>query len=242
MKLYKYTTAEYGLAAIREKRLKVTTLHDANDPNEWLPVMRDPDTGMDWHANPEFRGHFRYFWSHRFGFISLSRHDKDLLMWGHYADKFRGMALEFEVLDQNKVTKVEYTVHRYVLDGKSIGNPTEEDLKKFIERKDNAWGYEGEFRLLANLHSCTTKRLPNGDTIYFQSFDPDIFSPQVLKLTGVVLGSECTVTMEDIHQAFNRNPPVGFSVLQLAADSPTYALVVSDISMWNSKGWVHHTI
>ena len=56
MKLYKYTTAEYGLAAIREKRLKVTTLLDANDPNEWLPVMRDPDTGKDWHANPELRG------------------------------------------------------------------------------------------------------------------------------------------------------------------------------------------
>ena len=38
MKLYKYTTAEYGLAAIREKRLKVATLSDVNDPNEWIPL------------------------------------------------------------------------------------------------------------------------------------------------------------------------------------------------------------
>lgn len=163
-------------------------------------------------------------------------------MWGHYADKFRGIALEFEVLDQTKVTKVEYTDQRYVVDGKSIANPTEEDLKKFIVRKDKIWEHEGEFRVLVNLHSCTTKRLPNGDTIYFQSFAPDIFSSQVLNLTGVVLGSECTVTMEDIHQEFDRKPPGGFSVLQLAADSPTYALVVSDISMWNSKGWVQHII
>ena len=242
MKLYKYTTAEYGLAAIREKRLKVTTLLDANDPNEWLHVMRDPDTGMDWHANPEFRGQFRYFWSHRYGFISLSRHYKDLLMWGHYADKFRGMALEFEVLDQTKVTEVKYKVHRYVLDGKSIANPTEEALKKFIGRKDKTWEHEGEFRVLVNLHSCTTKRLPNGDTIYFQSFDPDIFPSQVLKLTGVVLGSECTVTMEDVHQAFSRKPPVGFSVLQLAADSPTYALVVSDLKTWDGNDWMRHKI
>ena len=159
-------------------------------------------------------------------------------MWGHYADKFRGMALEFEVLDQTKVTKVEYTYQRYVVDGKSIANLTEEDLKKFIVRKDKIWEHEGEFRVRVNLHSCITKRLSNGDTIYFQSFDPDIFPSQVLKLTGVVLGSECTVTMEDIHQAFSRKPPVGFSVLQLAADSPTYALVVSDRRIWNGEGWM----
>ena len=163
-------------------------------------------------------------------------------MWGHYADKFRGMAHEFEVLDQPKVTEVEYTDQRYVLDGKSIANPTEEDLKKFIERKDKTWEHEGEFRVLVNLASCTTKRIPNGDTIYFQSFDPDIFASQVLKLMGVVLGSECTVTMEDIQQAFSRKPPVGFSVLQLAADSPTYALVASDLKTWDGNDWIQHTI
>ena len=163
-------------------------------------------------------------------------------MWGHYADKFRGMALEFEALDQPKVTEVEYTDQRYVLDGKSIANPTEEDLKKFIERKDKTWEHEGEFRVLVNLASCTTKRLPNGDTIYFQSFAPGVFTSQVLNLTGVVLGSECTVTMEDIQQALSRKPPPGFSVLQLAADSPTYSLVVSDSKIWNGNDWIQHTI
>ena len=73
MKLYKYTTAEYGLAAIREKRLKVATLSDVNDPNEWIPIMRDDETGQDFHIIPENRGKFKSVWMGRWGFISLSR-------------------------------------------------------------------------------------------------------------------------------------------------------------------------
>ena len=237
MKLYKYTTADYGLAAIREKRLKVTTLSDVNDPNEWIPIMRDDETGRDFHVIPEYREKFKSLWIGRWGFISLSRLYNSLLMWGHYADKFRGMVLAFDVLDKSKIIDVRYTCERYELDRRARETPTEGDFENLIARKDWSWAYEQECRLISNLASCTTKRLPNGGTIYFLSFDPDIFPSQVLKLTGVVLGSECTVTMEDIHQTFNRNPPVGFSVLQLAADSPTYMLVARDRKTWNGEDW-----
>ena len=73
MKLYKYTTADYGLAAIRDRRLKVSTLADVNDPNEWLPIMRDPDTGEDWHSQKVYRQQYKDFWAQRRGFISFSR-------------------------------------------------------------------------------------------------------------------------------------------------------------------------
>ena len=180
MKLYKYTTAEYGLAAIREKRLKVATLSDINDPNEWIPIMRDDETGRDYHTIPEYKEKFKSLWIGRWGFISLSRLYNSLLMWGHYADKFRGMVLAFDVLDKSKIIEVRYTCERYELDRRAREMPIEDDFENLIARKDWSWAYEQECRLISNLASCTTKRIPNGDTIYFQSFDPDIFASQVL--------------------------------------------------------------
>ena len=232
MRLYKYTMAEFGLSAIRERKLKVTTIADANDPNEWLPVMRDPNTGFDWNADPEYRGQFRYRWSHVYGFVSFSMEYNNLLMWGHYADKFRGMVLVFNVLDESKVIKVDYQSSRFNIGTSEVGNPSVKTNGELIRRKDPAWGYEKEYRALINLKACTTKRLANSDTIYFTPFEPAI------ALIGVVLGSECTVTVEDIHWAFKQNPPIGFSIVQLAADSPTYCLVVSDHKAWNGVDWV----
>ena len=234
MRLYKYTMAEFGLSAIRERKLKVTTIADANDPNEWLPVMRDPETGFDWNANPEYRGQFRYMWSHIYGFVSFSGEYDNLLMWGHYADKFRGMVLVFNVIDESKVLKVDYKNSRFAMGTPEVGNPSANTIEEFIRRKDPAWGHEKEYRALINLKACTTKRLGNGDTIYFTPFE------LLITLKGVVLGSECTVTVEDIYQAFKQNPPIGFSVLQLTADSPTYALITSDHSVWDGANWVKH--
>ena len=224
--------AEFGLSASRERKLKVSTIADANDPNEWLPVMRDPNTGFDWNADPEYRGQFRYRWSHVYGFVSFSAEYNNLLMWGHYADKFRGVVLVFNVIDESKVTKVKYQSSRFDIGASEGGNSSVESLEELIRRKDSAWEYEKEYRALINLKACTTKRLTNGDTIYFTSFEPAI------TLEGVVLGSECGVTVEDIHQAFNQNPPVGFSIVQLAANSPTYSLVVSDHKAWNGTEWM----
>lgn len=232
MKLYKYTTADYGLAAIRDGQLKVTTITDANDPNEWLPVMLDSVTGKDWHANPNFRGQFRYMWSHNYGFISLSKQYNDLLMWGHYADKFKGVVLEFDMLDESKKINVDYVSDRYVLDNSIAENPTMEALEKLVARKDKSWAHEDECRILINLKSCTTKRLSSGDTIYFSPF------ASVMNLTGVILGSESTVTLLDICQALHGKPPIGFSVIQLAADSNKYSLVISDFKKWNGNDWV----
>lgn len=231
MKLYKYTTAEHGLAAIRDGRLKVTTITDANDPNEWLPVMRDPDTGFDWNADPKYRGQFRYTWSHVYGFVSFSAECNNLLMWGHYADKFRGLALVAKVLDESKITKVDYQHSRFVIGTSKAGKPSAKTIEELIRRKDPAWEYEKEYRALINLNSCTTKRLANGDTMYFTPFEPTI------TLEGVVLGSECTVTVEDIHHTFRQKPPIGFSIVQLAADSPTYDLVASDRRVWDGLEW-----
>lgn len=232
MMLYKYLQADYALAALREKRIKVSTVLDANDPNEWLPAFIDPQTGMDFNANPELRGSFRYRWSYRYGFVSLSSVWDNLVMWGQYADKFRGVVLAFDILDESKVFEVEYLKDRYVLTQDEVRHCDDEKLGKLVARKDESWFYESEWRILVNLQACTSMRIQDR-TIYFSPFDP------VLRLAGVLLGSECTVTMEDVHMALGGNPPRGFWVSVLSASSNVYSLTTADQLEWNGNDWIH---
>jgi hypothetical protein len=37
MRVYKFLTAEFGMKSLREKRLKISTLDDLNDPFDLLP-------------------------------------------------------------------------------------------------------------------------------------------------------------------------------------------------------------
>lgn len=230
--LYKYLQADYALDALREKRIKVSTVLDANDPNEWLPAFIDPQSGMDFNANPELRGAFRYRWSYRYGFVSLSSVWDNLVMWGHYADKFRGVVLAFDVLDESKVFEVKYFKDRYVVTHDDMRHCDDEKLGKLIARKDVSWAYESEWRFLVNLQACTSMRV-HDRTIYFSSFDT------CLRLAGVWLGSECSVTMEDVHMALGRNPPCGFWVSVLAASSNVYSLTTTDRLEWDGNDWIH---
>lgn len=232
MILYKYLPADYGLSVMREKRIKVATILDANDPNEWLPAFIEPTTGLDVNARPDMRGAFRYQWSYFHGFISLSSRWDNLVMWGHYADKFRGVVLAFDVLDESKLFEVKYCNDRYVLNMDEIKNRDPDRLSRLIARKDESWSYEAEWRLLVNLQACTSMRIQSR-TIYLSPFDP------VLRLAGVWLGSGCTVTMEDVHMALGGNPPCGFWVSVLAASSNVYSLTTTDRLEWNGNDWIH---
>ena len=235
MKLYKYMPADFGLEAIRTRKIKVTTILDANDPNEWMPVCPDPKNGVeDYHKNPRYRAQFRYWWATHQGFISLSAKWDNPVLWGHYADKCRGVALMFEPMEVNdrKVKEVKYCDDRYVLDEREIYSEDQDKINRLVARKARVWEYEKEYRVLADLRLCETKRIGN-DTLYFHPLD----NP-VIKLTGILMGPESTVTCYDVHNAFKGSPPLGFTGIQLAFDSPTYGIVKSDHKVWNGKDWI----
>jgi len=65
------------------------------------------------------------------------------LMWGYYANGFKGIAIELEV-DEKKVSKVEYAKDAPCLNNLS----TPRNIKKLLTTKLVSWQHEGEYRFL----------------------------------------------------------------------------------------------
>lgn len=79
-KLYLFMPSEYLLDCLEKDEIKVCLPKDCNDPFEFLPAKKEgcnpPDTAG-------------------VGFISFSEEWASSTMWGHYAEKHKGVCLEF---------------------------------------------------------------------------------------------------------------------------------------------------
>ena len=234
MKLYKYTSVDFGLEVLRTDRIKVSTVLDANDPNEWIPVCPNPENNMkDYLSDPRLRASFRHFLACQHGFISLSSNWNNPILWGHYADKFKGVVLAFDIHNTSNVKKVSYCDERYFVDEKELYSEDHEKVERLVARKAKAWEYEQEYRVLVDLRACTTQRHWN-DTLYFHNIEND----GCLRLCGIYVGPECTATLYDVHDALKKNPPIGFEGIQLAPDSKTYGIIECDHKVWDGTTWL----
>ena len=93
MRLFHFTSAVHGLAAIRTQKYKLSTFDNLNDPFELFAVD---------FADPEIRRLFRGFkedFSRRQAMLCCSKSWSSTLLWSHYADRHRGVALELDVSD-----------------------------------------------------------------------------------------------------------------------------------------------
>ncbi|MDQ1185456.1 DUF2971 domain-containing protein [Agrobacterium larrymoorei] len=91
MRLYYYTKLQYGLAAIRDKRIKISLYDSLNDPFDFLGLA------IDYRSERRRLSKIKKELSASFGIVCLSETWKEPLMWGHYADSHRGICLGFEV-------------------------------------------------------------------------------------------------------------------------------------------------
>ena len=218
MKLYKYTSAKYALEFLRTRELKVTTLEDTNDPDEWVPYRMTPD-GHDYLADPSRRKQFRENVGAKFGFISLSSQMDNNVMWGHYADKFRGIVLEFETQPQAKIIPVKYQQTRYVLhDAVSYRNGEHLEL---IARKSSEWSYETEWRCFVEIVACKLVPFDHGRHIYLFPTEPN------LKLSGIILGPDCPLEFGNVITELEAWQDHDITISRMAHDSLTYALRVT---------------
>jgi hypothetical protein len=128
--------------------------------------------------------------------FSLSWHNP--LLWSHYADRHRGLALGFDVADEilkpvsyaeqrPTLTKIDPTVARWLL------------FTKFVD-----WRYEQEPRIFTTLQ----ERDPSG--LYFGKFS------EQLVLREVVVGPLCKVTKKELRNALNRDAAVTLTKSLLA--------------------------
>src|SRR5438552_4983431 len=91
MIVYYLTTAQFAVNNIALQRVKIARFSDLNDPFELLAVNL---------ADRKSRSVFREAKervNEETGVICFSTNWKSLLMWGHYADRHRGMALGLDI-------------------------------------------------------------------------------------------------------------------------------------------------
>lgn len=184
MRLHYFTTAQFGLEAIRDKRLKIARINELNDPFEFLGLaLRN---NIDREKLRKFKNRVDY----RIGLICMSQDWQHPLLWSHYADKHRGLCLGFDVSLDINFKPVEYTYERPTLRkiGKtSLSDVNEDDLVRFILIKFDAWKYESEWRCFCPL----VQKDPVSDLYFFP------LSAEV-KLAQVIVGEKSLVTREKL--------------------------------------------
>jgi hypothetical protein len=191
MKAFHFISEKYALDVISYQRLKVSLLNDLNDPFE-LNAVDLPDRESRKKAY-----NFKQFMAERYGMLCFCKIWKNPLLWSHYANRHKGVALEFEIKDDIAFT-IKYRKERYVLNaGKSYS------VNKKFERKDiegiwltkfRDWSYEKEIRVIVEKSECQ-----KNDKKYYYNLDSDI------QLHGLILGPLCEITPEMIEKKMPPN-------------------------------------
>ncbi len=179
MLVYRFLNHEYGLMAIKDQELRISRIMDLNDPFEFLsaelvdPVKR---TGLR---------NFKKNFSEDYGLICFSENWSNPLLWGHYADKHKGVCLGFEI-PPDHLNKINYVNERFTFSLENHLKNGEELIQKILFNKFNHWSYEEEYRLHTDLKE------EDGDGNYFQQFSENLI------LKKVIVGCESKITREEL--------------------------------------------
>ena len=179
MRLYYFTTERFGLEAIRDGRLKLARINELNDPFEFLSLALSREDRRI------LRG-FKQTMADQYGLICLSRDWQHPLLWGHYADKHRGVALGFDVNEDSGFMPVEYLPERLTLRQfglNALSEFTEEKMMKLLTMKFVAWSYEAEYRAF-----CRLKKKDPVSDLYFIDFHTSF------RLSEVIVGERSPIT------------------------------------------------
>jgi hypothetical protein len=84
----------------------------------------------------------------RAGIVCFSKVRNDILMWAHYADKHRGLSLEFDGSDNclffGEAQPVEYEDYTPI----PLSEDKERQMTRIILTKSRHWSYEQEYRII----------------------------------------------------------------------------------------------
>jgi len=175
--VYKFLDEHFGMKSLMEKRLKISTVDDLNDPFELLPFgMADQTKRMALILA-------RKTWGTEHGMLCFSSYWRDPVMWAHYSDKHRGVCLGFDIPD-NAGRRVDYVSERLSLPEL----PALDHVTRWVYTKYENWAYEKEIRCCSTLED-------KSDGLYFMEFS------ESLKLVEVIVGARCKLTRNEILEA-----------------------------------------
>jgi hypothetical protein len=203
MRVYKFLNEHFGLKSLSERRLKISTLPDLNDPFELLPyTMTDRNHRTAVRAT-------RNKLARKRGVLCFSAAWKDPVIWTHYSDKHKGLCLGFEIPD-GVARRVDYVAKRLPFPA----TPTLADAEALLFTKYINWKYEQEIRVWTALNDSE-------QGFYFAPFG------EMLRLVQVIAGARCQLSEKEIVQALGHlvketgvtKARAGFSAFEIVADN-----------------------
>lgn len=224
MILYHFLSFQNALDDILNHHIKVATLDQVNDPYEWVFCLKAPDGTLYPTSRVRDWWHARY--KDKIGFISFSKYANNPVMWSHYADRHRGIALGFEVdLSKTNIHKVRYCAKRPVLDDVSRSSESEiqELYRQVISVKYKSWAYETEHRAYVDLVTMCRTRVDDhhGCLMYFYPMDADI-----LRLHEVIVGCDAHPRVKEIENALSYGDWRNVGVRKAHLSPSTYRLEI----------------
>lgn len=192
MRLYYLTSEHWAKVILRERRLKLSTVAELNDPFELLGASI---------GDKESRRIVKYVHkrlSEKFGMICMSKTWQSPVMWAHYGDKHKGVCLGFDVVD-GAPKEVRYTPDRLtdLLSNKpTLKDMGHEALEILLTTKYEDWSYEREWRVI---HALKAENKDSSSGLHFLPSYGEIFA-----LREVILGHRCEWTVPGAAKAVGR--------------------------------------
>ena len=176
IRVYKFLSSEHALQDIRQRRIKISEIHDLNDPFELIPCdLSDP---LKRKAVLSTRDQL----SGNRGLVCFASAWNNPVLWAHYSDKHRGICLGLDVKDE-VVMRIKYSEQRI-----PWREPDLEFMKEILWTKFAGWRYEDEVRAYAS-------RDDEENGMYFKKLDDDF------RLREVIVGHRCCVERGEISAA-----------------------------------------
>ncbi len=190
MIVYHFTSSEFAIRALRDRRLKIVRLNELNDP--WAFCMADP-------LDEDVRLTLESFWNHaneQYGAICFCSNYLDPALWSHYADGHRGVALVFEIPDSDAIPVTYHSAgcDLNVAAALKRGCFDQSDVSQLVSVKFTSWRYEQEIRMTCALNDYFCQINAKGKKVYFESLRLEPYGVDALKLVGLIRGAQCDVS------------------------------------------------
>ncbi len=171
MRLYHFLSAQDAVKDIGRRRLKIAQFTDLNDPFELVAAdFSDPL------QRKILRG-WKETFQEKWGILCFSGTWQNPVLWSHYADKHRGIALGFDVADKF-LMPVKYTSTRIIVDLVELQNTGKLDsqlMNRFLRTKFKDWNYEKEVRVSVSLDDVDKE-----SGLYFYGFSDEVRLAEVI--------------------------------------------------------------
>ena len=226
-RLYRFMTAEAAKATVTGRALRIGRIDQFNDPFEFTVAL--PRIGKGWPAKEvdRYLCFLREHFDPRIGVLCFSEGIEDPGSWGHYADKHRGIALGFDLPQDENLTRVSYSEARPKFQIDRLDEMTEAAqlamARKIVFTKALCWRYEREWRMFFDLEHFEQYPAIRKVGIEYYCVFPDGL------LKEVVLGMRCTVQRADINGWLDKAGLTDVSVSRARRSSSDFKVLTSPV-------------